>query len=84
MVPRRVPHRRRVDRARLPLDDGTGGGRVTDWWRKPRKWYIPLTYGPKIAGVLDGTIRQTLQCPKLTTRPGSAQSIQEAIISDLN
>ena len=30
------------------------------------------------------TFRQTLQCPKLTTRPGSAQSIQEAIISDLN
>ena len=57
---------------------------MTDWWRKPRKWNLPLTYGPKIAGVLDGTIRQTLQCPKLTTRPGSAQSIQEAIISDLN
>ena len=49
-----------------------------------RKWNIPLTYGPKIAGVCDGAIRQTLQCPKLTTRPGSAQSIQEAITSDLN
>ena len=24
---------------------------MTDWWRKPRKWNIPLTYEPKIAGV---------------------------------
>jgi hypothetical protein len=22
---------------------------MTDWWRKPRKWNIPLTYEPKIA-----------------------------------
>jgi len=34
---------------------------VTDWWRKPRKWNLPLTYGPKIAGVQDGTIRQTIR-----------------------
>jgi hypothetical protein len=26
-----------------------------------RKWNIPLTYAPKIAGVLDGTIRQTIR-----------------------
>jgi len=34
---------------------------VTDPWRKPRKWNIPLTYEPKIAGVRDGTIRQTIR-----------------------
>ena len=34
---------------------------MTDWWRKPRKWNIPLTYEPKIAGVRDGTIRQTIR-----------------------
>ena len=38
----------------------------------------------RICGVSGTTFRQTLQCPKLTTRPGSAQSIQEVIISDLN
>jgi len=26
-----------------------------------RKWNIPLTYEPKIAGVCDGTIRQTIR-----------------------
>jgi len=26
-----------------------------------RKWNIPLTYAPKIAGVLDGSIRQTIR-----------------------
>jgi hypothetical protein len=26
-----------------------------------RKWNIPLTYAPKIAGVLDGTITQTIR-----------------------
>mgnify|MGYP006980733105 FL=1 len=34
---------------------------MTDPWHKPRKWNIPLTYGPKIAGVCDGTIRQTIR-----------------------
>ncbi len=34
---------------------------MTDPWRKPRKWNIPLTYEPKIAGVRDGTIRQTIR-----------------------
>ena len=34
---------------------------MTDWWRKPRKWNIQLTYAPKIAGVLAGTIRQTIR-----------------------
>lgn len=38
----------------------------------------------RVCGVSGTTFRQTLRCPKLTTRPGSAQSIQEAIISDLN
>ncbi len=38
----------------------------------------------RICGVTGTTSRQTPACPKLTTRPGSAQSIQEAIISDLN
>jgi hypothetical protein len=36
----------------------------------------------RICGVSGTTFRQTLQCPKMTTRPGSAQIIQEAIISD--
>jgi len=35
-----------------------------------------------LLGVTETTFRQTLQCPKLTTRPGSAQIIQEAITSD--
>ncbi|MFA5409888.1 MAG: hypothetical protein WC343_14035, partial [Bacilli bacterium] len=26
-----------------------------------RKWNLPLTYAPKIPGVLDGTIRQTIR-----------------------
>jgi hypothetical protein len=26
-----------------------------------RKWNLPLTYGPKIAGVCDGSIRQTIR-----------------------
>ena len=34
---------------------------MTDPWRKPRKWNIPLTYAPKIPGVCDGTIRQTIR-----------------------
>jgi len=34
---------------------------VTDWWHKPWKWNIPLTYAPKIPGVCDGTIRQTIR-----------------------
>ena len=34
---------------------------MTDSWRKPRKWNIPLTYAPKIPGVLLGTIRQTIR-----------------------
>lgn len=38
----------------------------------------------RICGVTGTTFRQTPACPKLTTRPGSAQSIQEVIISDLN
>jgi len=37
----------------------------------------------RICGVSGTTFRQTLQCPKMTTtRPGSAQSIPEAITSD--
>jgi len=51
----RVPARRRGDGTRAALARGDGGGRVT------RKWNLPLTYGPKIAGVLDGTIRQTIR-----------------------
>ena len=58
MVPRRVPHRRRGNRARDALDDDNGSGRVSD----P---YIPAQI-------------------RAGARPGSAQSIQEAIISDLN
>lgn len=27
----------------------------------PRKWCLPLTYKPKIAGVRDGTVRQTIR-----------------------
>jgi hypothetical protein len=34
---------------------------VTGPWRKPRKWNIPLTYEPKIPGVIDGTIQQTIR-----------------------
>lgn len=34
---------------------------MTDPWRKPRKWNIPLIYAPKIPGVIDGTIRQTIR-----------------------
>jgi len=34
---------------------------VSDWWHKPRRWNLPLTYAPKIAGVCDGTIRQTIR-----------------------
>lgn len=34
---------------------------MSDPWRKPRKWNLPLTYAPKIAGVCDGTIRQTIR-----------------------
>jgi hypothetical protein len=34
---------------------------VTGPWRKPRKWNLPLTYEPKIPGVIDGTIRQTIR-----------------------
>jgi hypothetical protein len=34
---------------------------VTGPWRKPRKWNLPLTYAPKIPGVIDGTIRQTIR-----------------------
>lgn len=34
---------------------------MTDWWREPRKWNIPLTYAPKIPGVCDGSIRQTIR-----------------------
>lgn len=29
--------------------------------RKPRKWWLPLTYEPKVKGVQDGTIRQTIR-----------------------
>jgi len=36
-------------------DDGT---RCRD---KPRKWNIPLTYAPKIPGVLNGSIWQTIR-----------------------
>lgn len=28
---------------------------------RPRKWNIPLTYAPKIPGVINGTIRQTIR-----------------------
>ena len=42
-------------------NDGAGGDRVTGPWRKPRKWNIPLIYAPKIPGVIDGTIRQTIR-----------------------
>jgi len=34
---------------------------VTGPWRKPRKWNLPLTYEPKIPGVIDGTIQQTIR-----------------------
>ena len=34
---------------------------MTDPWHKPRRWNIPLTYAPKIPGVIDGTIRQTIR-----------------------
>ena len=34
---------------------------MTGPWRKPRKWNLPLTYEPKIPGVIDGTIQQTIR-----------------------
>jgi len=102
MVPRRVPHRRRGNRARDALDDDNGGGRVSDPYipAKIREGARPTVHNCfgcpdvanqpyqrgmlRICGVSGTTFRQTLQCPKLTTRPRSAQSIQEAISSDLN
>lgn len=38
----------------------------------------------RICGLSGTTFRQTLQCPKMTTRPGSAQIFPEAITSDFN
>ena len=38
----------------------------------------------RICGLSGTTFRQALQCPKLTTRPGSAQIFPEAITSDFN
>jgi len=37
--------------------------------RPPRKWNLPLTYRPKIPGVIAGTIRQTIR-PGLKYAPG--------------
>lgn len=35
--------------------------RLAESGRKPRSWWLPLTYPPKIRGVCDGTIGQTLR-----------------------
>ncbi len=34
---------------------------MSEGGKRGRKWNLPLTYEPKIPGVLDGTIRQTVR-----------------------
>lgn len=47
-------------------------GEVRGLWNRPRKWVLPLTYAPKIPGVIGGTIRQTI-------RPGRKYAVGDWI-----
>lgn len=65
MVPRRVSHWRRVDRARLPLADDNGGGRVSD----P---YIPA----RIRGGARPSVSDCVGCPDLENRRYNYRTIR--------